>query len=129
MSAKLEKSVVLLLLVILFVAVANTLVLQGFSLTKEEAIEISRDSDTVRSRLEGSDNYSVEVHYMNSTEVNNARERFPSDREIYPENRSIWTVTWSIHAKGTHTGALAIISHVVDAETGQILYEGLMGTR
>ena len=123
MNARLEKLVVSLLLVIFFVALANTFVSQGFSLTKEEAIEISRNSETVQHYMEESDHYSLEVHYLNSTQVDMAREEFPALQEMYPENRSIWTVTWYIHPRPP-SGAILFITDVIDDETGQIFHEG-----
>lgn len=129
MSAKLEKSVVLLLLVILFVVMANTFFLQGFSLTKEEAMEISRRSDTVQWYMDRVVSYSVEAYYWNSTNVNQVREEFPYLQEQYPENRSVWTVVWNIHTYLHANTSSSTIVHVIDDETGQIVYESQIGQR
>ncbi len=89
MNTRLEKLVVSLLLVAFFSALASTLVMKGFSLTKEEAIEISRNSETVQKEMEYADRYNLEVHYLNSTQVDEIRDQYPLLREQYPEHRGI----------------------------------------
>jgi len=123
MNTRTEKLVVSLVLVVFFVAIASTLILQGFSLTKDEAIEISRRSDTVQWYMDRVVSYSVEAYYWNSTKVNQVREEFPYLQEQYPENRSVWTVIWHIHTCLHAYTSSSIIFHVIDDETGQIVYE------
>ncbi len=61
---------------------------------------------------------------MNISQVNKVVEDFPYLREIYPENRDIWVMTWHIRPKPP-SGAMRFLTHVIDDETGQILHEGV----
>jgi len=124
MNSRLEVLVVASLLVIFAVAFGSTLIMKGFSMTEEEAIEISRNSDTVRHYVEDGARYSLEVRYLNISQVNKARGDFPYLQEIYPESRNIWTVTWHIRPKPP-SGAVLFLTHVIDDETGHIVYEGV----
>ena len=105
------------------------LVVRGDSLSREEAIEISRNSKLVRSLLEDSDRYTLEVHYMNETQVNKTREEQPWLQKFYPKDHSVWSVTWYIHPEGAVSAFAHVVSHVIDAETGQILHEGWASMR
>ena len=117
MNARLEKLIVPLLLVLFFITLANTIVLSGFSLTKEEAVEIGRRSEAVQHYIEWSENrYSLEVRYLNSTQVDELIREYPENQQVYPENRSVWTVMWYFH------GGIGIFQ-VIEDETGQIFYE------
>ncbi len=117
MNTRLEKPIVSLLLVAFFSALASTIVMKGFSLTKEEAIEIGRRSETVQRYVEWSENrYSLEVRYLNSTQVSELIQEYPENRQVYPENRNVWTVMWYFH------GWIGIFQ-VIDDETGQIFCE------
>ncbi len=129
MSAKVEKIIVASLLVIFAVAFGSTLIMKGFSLTKEEAIEISRNSETVQKEMEYADRYNLEVHYLNSTQVDEIRDQYPLLREQYPEHRGIWRVIWYIHNENDQSASAIAISHVIDEETGEIFHEGLLGAR
>jgi len=99
------------------------------SLSREEAIDISRRSELVCTLMENADRHTLEVHYMNKTQVNKAREEMPWLKEDFPENRSVWTVTWYIHPEGAVSAFAYVVSHVIDAETGQILHEGWVSMR
>jgi len=128
-NVKAEKVIVTLVVLSFALTVINMLVFQGFSLTKEEAIEISRSTRLVQDWLAEADRYGLEVFYLNSTQVNKAREEFPGLREMYPENRSIWVVTWYIHPKDAVSSFAYVAGHVIDEETGQIFYEGSASAR
>jgi hypothetical protein len=124
-----DKILVILVLLSFSAILPRTAVLQGFSITKDEAIEISRNSSLVWNLLANADKYSVEASYMNKTEVTEALSEFPGLREEYPENRSIWVVTWAIHPKGAVSAFSFLVAHVIDDETGKILHESTVGLR
>ena len=129
MGAKLEELLVASLLVISAVAFVSTFFLQGFSLTKEEALEISRKSETIQRYMDRVVSYSVQVEYWNRTQVNRVREDFPNTRKVYPENRNIWIIVWIIKTTMDSNSSASVINHVIDDETGQIVYEGQGGLR
>lgn len=86
--------------------------LAGSSVTRQEAIEIGRNSDLVSSLLEHADRYSLKVYYRNRTQAN--------------RDHGVWTITWCIHQKGDPSGAAASVSQAIDEETGEILDEGFL---
>jgi len=125
----LEKVLIAIISLSLVAVIASTLILTGFSMTKDEAIEISRNSNLVRNWLKDADHYFVDAFYMNSTEVNKALDEFPGLRDVYPGNRSIWVVTWDIHPAGAPSAFYYCGNHVIDDETGRILFEGTASLR
>lgn len=111
-----KEKVMAILVVFSFVLTSISIfAVQGGSLTKEEAIKISRNSKLVRSLLEGADYYTLEVHYLNRTQVNN--------------DRGMWFITWYIHPIGAVSGFAYVVSHSIDEETGEILDEGWSSLR
>jgi len=104
-----EKLLVILVVFAFAFTSINMLVLQGNALTKEEAIEISRNSELVRSLLEDADWYTLEVHYLNNTQV--------------------WHIMWYIHPRDAVSAFRYVVSHIIDDETGEILAEGSMSAR
>jgi len=124
-----EKVITTLVVLSFTLTLMSTFIVAGNSLTKEEAIEISRNSQLVQSLLEDADRYTLEVHYLNQTQVNEAREEYPWLQEFYPKDRSVWTVTWYIHPMGATSAFAYVVSHIIDAETGQILHEGWLSAR
>lgn len=129
LNLNLERMMVMLVIVSFAFTSINIFAVQGFSLTREEAIEISRNSKLVRNLLEGADYYTLEVHYLNKTQVNEAREEYPWLQKYYPKDRSVWTVSWYIHPEGAVSAFRYGVWHVIDAETGQILHEGSASAR
>lgn len=129
MRVNIERIPIILIVLLFAVTLMNMLVMQGSSLTREEAIEISRNSRVVGDLLKDAEYYTLIVRYMNSTQVNKAREEFPSLNESYPENRSIWLVTWYIRPKDAVSSFSYIVSHVIEEDMGQIIYEGLASER
>ena len=117
------------LLFIFAAAFGSTLIMKELSLTKEEAVEISRNSATVQEWMEGSDRYVLEVGYLNSTQVNRAREDSPEKYGYYPANNGIWIVNWYIHPKDALSAVAIVIGQEIDEQTGQILFEDLGALR
>lgn len=104
-----EKLLVILVVFAFAFTSVNMLVLQGNALTKEEAIEISRNSELVRSLLEDADRYTLEVHYSNNTRV--------------------WLIMWYIHPRDAVSAFSYGVGHTIDDETGEILHEGSVSFR
>ena len=101
----------------------------GYTLTKEQAIETSLKSNTVQWFMLRARSFSLEVFYLNRTQVNNAREELTYGQEEFPENRSIWKVAWFVRTWANTNSSFEIITHTIDYETGMILYEGQGGAR
>jgi len=77
-------------------------------LTREEAIEISRNSELVQSLLEDSDKHYVRAHYMNMTGIS---------------DHGIWYISWLIHSIGTGSATGTVVTHRIDEVTWEILKE------
>ncbi|MDH5449700.1 MAG: hypothetical protein OEX77_02200 [Candidatus Bathyarchaeota archaeon] len=115
MVVNIERVIVTLVIASFAFTSINILFVHGGSLTMEEAIEISRNSRFVQSLLEDSDRYTLEVHYLNQTQVNG--------------DHGVWDIVGYIHPKGASSSAADVISHRVDEETGEILREGYLVAR
>lgn len=122
---------VLVAAIVLFIILlsGSTLILPASSLTRDEAVEVSRNSPLIRDWLARADVYTVEAFHMNSSEADRARQEFPALGEEYPENRSIWVVVWNFHPVGAVSGFLLCANHVIDDETGRIVFESTMSLR
>lgn len=121
---KIRVETILAMFVVASFALALTnMIVQGGSLTKDEAIEISRNTPIVQQALR-----EKEVHrgsmviladYWNSSYINFQRQnKYPGDiTEKLPTDHGVWRIGWSNDAPGYH------ILHFIDELTGQILYE------
>ena len=117
----------LLCIVALFSAVAAYAYLlnQRGSITREEAIEISRNTELVQGLwhlVEDADWYTVEADYLNETCINELKEQNPQYYEFLPGDHCAWHVEWEIASSKWGAGII-IIHHFIDAETGEILHE------
>lgn len=83
-------------------------------LTREEAIEISRNSELVQNQLKRSDRHTLEAHYKNMTRVS---------------DHGMWRITWYIHMIGAPSISDIIVVHEIDEVTGEILVEGTADLR
>jgi len=63
----------------------------------------------------------MKIDYMNSDQVNEARQGFPDLQKAYPENRNVWTLVWEVR---TPDGTWLSLRQVIDDETGSIINEG-----
>jgi hypothetical protein len=115
-----EKLLMSLIMLILVFNVADTVIMQGFSLTKEDAVEIGRNSKLVGELAEQAYEVTLEVHHLSATEVNEAKENF--SWLPYPANRSIWLITWYIRPSND-SAFTHVVGQIIDDETGQILDE------
>lgn len=117
---KIEKVLILVAIGVFVVSSVNLLGALGNPVTREEAIEISKNSELVKEGLATAHSFSVDATYYNSCMVEQMKQGY--DRELYekvPEGHGIWNVVWGIH-KGVG-GYLIIV--IVDAETGTINHE------
>lgn len=108
MRFDLKKLIAVVVLVFLVFTLRKTLA-SGSSLTKEEAIQISRTSPLVQESFENSDHYDIEVHHINASA---------------PEGHGAWDIMWHIHVRGYPSGAAIGVGQRIDEETGEILREG-----
>jgi hypothetical protein len=105
-----EKIVIAAGLIFLAFASMETFATSGQKLTREEAIEISRNSPLVQESFENSDYYAIEVH--------------PPD-----ERHDTWEITWYIHPIGAPSAAAIGVTQNIDELTGEIVAEGSIGLR
>jgi len=98
----------------------NLLSAQGSPITREEAIEISKNATLVQEGLAIARSTSIEALYLNSTEVEQKKEG--SSRILFenvPEGHSVWEIRWWF---GAGLGGY-VIGVIVDAEVGAIITE------
>jgi len=114
-KVNLEKILVILVVASFVFTSINIFAARRGLLTREEAIEISRNSKLVQSLLENADRYTLEVHYLNKTQ---------SGKE-----HGIWKIMWYIHPTGAISAFEYGVSHSIDEETGEILDEGWISFR
>jgi len=101
----------------------TVLLLQGDSLTREEAIGISRNTPIVQEALGLGDRLGgiprVTADHWNATYIISLKQKNPNHEEFenLPEDHGVWRVFWIIFPPGEH------ILHFVDELTGQVLYE------
>ena len=100
--------------------------------TREEAIEVSRNSGLVREGLAISRSFGVEINYYNSSRLERLREwhfneifeNVPRDafwEEKVPESHSAWEVIWWFHYQKKPGDYNVIV--IVDAEMAKIIHE------
>lgn len=111
MNVNLERIMAILVIASFSLTSINILIVQGNFLTIEEAIEISRNSELVQNFLEDADRYTLEIHYSNQTD------------------HGVWLITWYIHPEDAVSAFAYVVSHTIDAETGEILREGSASMR
>ena len=109
MNVNAEKVIVVLVVASFALTSMSTLITAGNPLTREEAIEISRNSQLVQRFWENADRYMLEVNYQNQTDV--------------------WHITWYIHPMDAVSAFAYVVSQSIDGETGEILDEGAASIR
>jgi len=101
----------------------NSLSTLGDPITKEEAIEISKNSQLVKEGLAAYGYFTFGAAYYNSSWVEQMKKGHA--REMYervPEGHGVWKVHWTFTlSEGLWVGYTVIV--VVDAETGTIIHE------
>ena len=102
------------------------------SITREEAIEISTNSELVKEGLTIARNVTIETNYYNSSRLEQLKIWHSDDifknvstdafwEEKVPEGHSVWEVIWWFHYQTKPGGYNVIV--IVDAETATIIHE------
>ena len=118
-----ERIVVAFVIVSFALTSMIVLVESGNPLSREEAIEISRNTELVQKRMEEADRYTFEIRHFNQTQIEKIVEQYPYRREWYPEDHGAWDITWYFHPEGAASAVARVVSHTIDDETGEILFE------
>jgi len=95
------------------------LMVQAIPLTREEALEISRNTTIVQTALnEGKGMLAIEANHWSAAHIRSLKRKYPGDvYEKLPYDHGVWRVCWDITPPGYQ------ILHFVDELTGEILYE------
>ena len=115
-----EKVIILTVIGVFVLSSVSSLSAFGNPITRQEAIEISKNSDLVKEGLAIAHSFSVDATYYNSSMVEQLK--LGHNREIFenvPEGHGAWEVVWGINRGGG--GYLIIV--IVDAETGTVIHE------
>lgn len=114
-----EKITLALLIGVVLLASLLTLVADS-SVTREEAIEISRNTPIVQQALSHGGNPRVTADHWNATYTISLKQKYPNHEEFenLPEDHGVWRVFWIIFPPEEY------ILHFVDELRGQVLYEG-----
>jgi len=111
-----------LLLGILLFASYQTLIVNS-TITKEEAIEISRGSPTMQEYIENATEYFLaEAEYLNVTIVKSMKEQNLERYCSLPDDHGVWEIVWGIRLK-PYGIDFTSLWHYIDKETGEILLE------
>jgi len=125
-----EKIIIILVIFSFFLTSINVLGIQGNLLTREEAIEISKNSSLVQEGIAKTYYATIETHHYNSQRIEELKEwhsdeifeNVPKDafwEEKVPEGHSVWEVIWYF-SEGVGGYMVGVI---VDAEVGAIINE------
>jgi len=129
---KILVSLILGTLIVTSVTSIYSLSTLGNTITKEEAIEISKNSELVKEGLAIAYGISIEANYYNCQRIEQLKEwhqdeilkNVPRDEfweEKVPEGHTAWEIVWYIHLG---VGGYLIIV-IVDAEIGIMIHEEL----
>lgn len=123
MNVSLEKAMITLVLGVFLATLAISFNALGGSITKEEAIEISKNSALVKEGMATYGYFKFGAGYYNSSWVEQMKKGHA--REMYekvPEGHGIWKVGWMfLVSEDTFIGYTVIV--IIDAETGTIIHE------
>lgn len=123
MNINLEKAMILLVVGTFIVTSINSLNALGNPITREEAIEISKNSGLVKEGMATTQRASIDPTHYNSSMVEQLKGGH--NRELYervPVGHSIWDVVWWFsYWIGSSSGYNVIV--IVDAETGIMIHE------
>ena len=118
-------------IVALIGAIATYAYMQRRSITREEAIEISTNSELIQSiwhLVEDADWYTLEADYLNKTRINELKKQNPQFYEFLPDDDCAWLVEWEVSSSKWGAGTIIVV-HYIDEETGEILHEGGISLR
>ena len=117
----LEKIITLLVIGAFIVTSINSLNTLGDPITREEAIEISKNSELVKEGLAISRSFTIETNYRNSSMVEQLKLWNSELYEKVPEGHSVWKVIWWLTYQYPPGGHNVIV--IVDAEMATIIHE------
>jgi len=133
MNVELEKVITLLVIGGFIVASVDSLSALGDTITREEAIEISKNSELVKEGLAVAYSFTIETNYYNHSRLEQLKKwhsdeifkNVPKDEfweEKVPKGHSAWEVIWWFrYAKGIAGGYNVIV--IVDGETRIIIHQ------
>lgn len=130
MNVSVEKLITLLAIAAFIATSANSLSSLGDPITKEEAIEISKNSELVREGMVAYGYFSYGAIFHNSSWVEQTKKRWiemwgevPEVHSLryLPEGRDIWEVGWTFLIS-EHIYVGYTVNVFIDAETGAIVY-------
>jgi len=121
MNVSAEKMMVILVVSSFALTSISVLVVRGGSLTREEAIEISRNTCAVQEDLSYGGIPGVTTDYWNATFIRSLKQKYPALREIenLPEDHGVWRVFWAM-LPGYY------VLHFIDELTGKVLHESIL---
>ena len=90
-------------------------------ITREEAIEISANSELVKEGLAISRSFTIETNYCNSSTVEQLKLGHSELYDKVPEGHSVWEVIWWLRYQAVPGGYNVIV--IVDANTATIIHE------
>jgi len=112
--------------VALVAVVATYAYMQRRSITREEAIEISTNSEYMQGIwhiVEDADWYTIEADYLNTTRIHEMKKGNPPHYEFLPYAHGVWLVEWEIGPSKYGRGGVFVIQYI-DEKSGIILHEG-----
>lgn len=130
MSINWEKVIIVIMIGALTLTSVYSLDALGNPITREEAIEISKNSELVKEGLAAAHRFTIETNYYNSSRLEQLKKwhsdeifkNVPRDafwEEKVREGHSVWEVIWWLrYGVDGHT-----VIVIVDAETGSIIHE------
>jgi len=114
---------------IFFVALVAVIAMYAYmqrpSITREEAIEISTNSERIQTiwhLVEDADWHTVEADYLNTTRIHEIKKGNPKHYDFLPYSHGVWLVEWEI-GPSKHGPGIFIVIHYIDEKTGEILHE------
>jgi len=117
-----EKVIITLVALSFALTSASTLITAGNPLTKEEAIEISRNRPIVQEAFNyaGDVVYTMKAEHWDAAYIISLKEKHPNmiDWQNLPEDHGVWMIHWTITVPGL------LVTHYIDEFTGEILFEG-----
>jgi len=105
--------------------IATYAYMQRPSITREEAIEISTNSERIQSIwhiIEDADWRTVKADYLNTTRIHELKEGNPQYYDFLPYAHGVWLVEWDI-GPSKYGPAITIVIHYIYEKSGEILYE------
>jgi hypothetical protein len=122
-SKSLTKPIPMIMMTTMFFMGLNAFIPLHFStITREEAIEISRNTSAVQEFLEDATTYWVNATYLDEEEIMLWKEWRPELFGNFPSDHGVWEIMWTIRLKPSGISQTSLY-HYIDEETGEIILE------